>query len=105
MIPNTLKVGDTFSDGNRTFEVLSVEGNGVYISKCIKTIPIDALTSIDVKVEEPKEETQLDSFNKYTKTEINRLNVAELEKVCDKLGLEKSTGMAMKKAIIEKLGL
>lgn len=105
MIPNTLKVGDTFTDGNRTFEVLSVEGNGVYISKCIKTIPIDALTSIDVKVEEKKEETQLDSFNKYTKTEINRLNVAELEKVCDKLGLEKSTGMAMKKAIIEKLGL
>ena len=105
MIPNNLKVGDTFTDGNRTFEVLSVEGNGVYISKCIKTIPIDALTSIDVKVEEPKEETQLDSFNKYTKTEINRLNVAELEKVCDKLGLEKSTGMAMKKAIIEKLGL
>lgn len=105
MIPNNLKVGDTFTDGNSTYEVLSVEGNGNYISKCIKTIPIDALTSIDVKVEEPKEETQLDSFNKYTKTEINRLNVAELEKVCDKLGLEKSTGMAMKKAIIEKLGL
>ena len=111
MIPSTLKVGDKFTDGNRTFEVLSVEGNGVYISKCIKTIPIDALTSVDVKREEKEEEIttddvkQLDSFNKYTKTEINRLNVAELEKVCDKLGLEKSTGTAMKKAIIEKLGL
>jgi hypothetical protein len=104
MIPKTLKVGDTFSDGNKTFEVLSVEGNGVYISKCIKVIPIDALTSVETKIEK-KEETQLDSFNKYTKTEINRLNVAELEKVCDKLGLEKSTGTAMKKAIIEKLGL
>ena len=106
MIPSTLKVGDIYTDGNRTFEVLSVEGNGVYISKCIKTIPIDALTSVETreeKKEEPKE--QLDSFNNYTKTEINRLNVAELEKVCDKLGLEKSTGTAMKKAIIEKLGL
>lgn len=104
MIPNTLKVGDKFTDGNRTFEVLSVEGNGVYISKCIKTIPIDALTSVETKIEK-KEETQLDSFNNYTKTEINRLAVAELEKVCDKLGLEKSTGTNMKKAIIEKLGL
>lgn len=113
MISSTLKVGDKFTDLNRTFEVLSVVEPGIYISKCIETIPIDALTSVDTKKvekkvevkEEVKEAAELDSFNKYTKTEINRLNVAELEKVCDKLGLEKSTGTEMKKAIIKKLGL
>lgn len=105
MISSTLKVGDKFTDLNRTFEVLSVVKPGVYISKCIDTKPIEFATNEPVKKEEPKEEKQLDSFNSYTKTEINRLNVSELEKVCDQLGLEKSTGMAMKKAIIEKLGL
>ena len=105
MISSTLKVGDKFTDLNRTFEVLSVVEPGIYISKCIDVKPIEFATNESVKKEEPKEETQLDSFNKYTKTEINRLNVSELEKVCDQLGLEKSTGMAMKKAIIEKLGL
>jgi len=108
MISSTLKVGDKFTDLNRTFEVLSVVEPGIYISKCIKVDPIEFATNEPVKAEkkeEPKEEAQLDSFNKYTKTEINRLNVSELEKVCDQLGLEKSTGMAMKKAIIEKLGL
>lgn len=104
MIPKNLKVGDKFTDGNRTFEVLSVEGNGVYISKCVGVNVKPEYTNETVK-EEPKKDTELDSFNDYTKTEINRLNVSELEKVCEKLGLEKSTGMAMKKAIIEKLGL
>lgn len=105
MISNTLKVGDKFTDLNRTFEVLAVTGPGVYISKCIEVRQTEFATNEPVKKEEPQKETELDSFNDYTKTEINRLNVSELEKVCDKLGLEKSTGTAMKKAIIEKLGL
>jgi hypothetical protein len=117
MIPTGLKVGDTFIEGNSTYEVTAVLP-GAYESKRIK---IDVGNSYayeeamakkpepikkEVKAE-PKEDApaKLDSFNKYTKTEINRLNNAELEKVCDKLGLEKGTGMAMKKAIIEKLGL
>lgn len=104
MISSTLKVGDKFTDLNRTFEVLSVVEPGVYISKCIKVDVKPEFINETVKAE-PKKETELDSFNDYTKTEINRLNVSELEKVCEKLGLEKSTGMAMKKAIIEKLGL
>lgn len=103
MISSTLKVGDKFTDLNRTFEVLSVVSPGVYISKCIKVDVIPEF--IDTPKEEPKEEKKLDSFNDYTKTEINRLNVSELEKVCEKLDLEKGTGTAMKKAIIEKLGL
>ena len=108
MISSTLKVGDKFTDLNRTFEVLSVVEPGVYISKCIKVDQVEFAINTPVKEEvkeEPKEEAQLDSFNKYTKTEINRLNVAELEKVCDQLGLEKGTGKAMKEAIIKKLGL
>lgn len=112
MISSTLKVGDKFTDLNRTFEVLAVESPGVYISKCIKVEPTEFATNEPVKKEVVKEEvkeevkeTKLDSFNDYTKTEINRLNVTELEKVCDQLGLEKSTGVEMKKAIIKKLGL
>lgn len=117
MIPKNLKVGDTFKEGYSIYEVTEVIPGG-YRSKRIKIDLGDsyayemamAKKPEPVKEEvkaEPKEEApaKLDSFNKYTKTEINRLNNAELEKVCDKLGLEKSTGMAMKKAIIEKLGL
>lgn len=115
MIPTGLKVGDTFKEGYGIYEIIEVDP---YVSKRIK-IDLESdyadeaivLKSAPVKKEEvkaePKEDApaKLDSFNKYTKTEINRLNNAELEKVCDKLGLEKSTGMAMKKALIEKLGL
>lgn len=121
MIPAGLKVGDTFKEGYGIYEIIEVIPSGYpaeYVSKRIK-IDLDSdyadevivLKSALVKKEEIKAEpkkdapAKLDSFNKYTKTEINRLNNAELEKVCDKLGLEKSTGMAMKKAIIEKLGL
>ena len=119
MIPKGLKVGDTFTEGNSTYEVLEVIPGG-YSSKRIKlnaeSYAYEEAMKAEPKKPEPvkeevkaevKEDTpaKLDSFNKYTKTEINRLNNAELEKVCDKLGLEKSTGMAMKKAIIEKLGL
>ena len=101
MIPKNLKVGDTFTVDNEIFEVLEVVELG-YNSKRIGFVD----EKKPVKKEEPvKEETQLDSFNDYTKTEINRLNVFELEKVCDQLGLEKGTGKAMKEAIIKKLGL
>ena len=102
MIPTNLKVGDTFTENGVKFEVTAIsplyEG---YESKRI------GFTDGEVKTPEVTEEVnnKLDSFNEYTKTEINRLNVTELEAVCDKLGLEKSTGVAMKKAIIDHLGL
>ena len=93
-----LKVGDTYTKGNEIFEVLEVVELGYNVKR---------IASVDEKkpVKEEKKETQLDSFNDYTKTEINRLNVFELEKLCDQLGLEKGTGKAMKEAIIKKLGL
>lgn len=108
MIPSGLKVGETFKDGNSLYRVRKIVPLG-YESEKIKAnnaveqpLPGKKEVKAEVKEDAP---AKLDSFNKYTKTEINRLNNAELEKVCDKLGLEKSTGMAMKKAIIEKLGL
>ena len=98
MIPKNLKVGDTFTVDNETFEVLEIVELGYNVKH---------IAFVDEKkpVKEEKKETQLDSFNDYTKKEINRLNVFELEKLCDQLGLEKGTGKAMKERIIEKLGL
>ena len=111
MIPKNLKVGDTFTEGNSTYEVIEVITGG-YRSKRVNVnteayayeLAMNATPKQEEVKEEVKEETPA-SETKYTKTEINRLNNAELERVCDKLGVEKGTGMAMKKAIIEKLGL
>ena len=96
-ISKTLKVGDKFTDGNRTFEVLVVCGEGVYVSKCIdvKVAPETIETP-----EAPKTETK-----SYTKTEINRMPNEKLEALCKELGIDISTGTQMKKEIIEKLGL
>jgi hypothetical protein len=93
MIPKNLKVGDTFTDGGFTYvvdEIVSVGYNSHRIEKPVK-IP-------EIK-EEVKEEPG------YTKTQVNRLPNAELEKLCEKLGLEIGTGTEMKRAIIAKLGL
>lgn len=102
MIGTNMKVGDTFEDGGRKFKVLKVNENGTYISEFIG----DKVTKPDVKIietEEVIEDTPAEVT--YTKTEINRKSTADLEKICEKLGLPKKTGTAMKKAIIEKLGL
>ena len=98
MDSKNLKVGDTFTQGNEIFEVTEVVELGYNVKH---------IAFVDEKklVKEEKKETQLDSFNDYTKTEINRLNVFELEKLCDQLGIEKGTGKAMKERIINKLGL
>ena len=98
MDSKNLKVGDTFTQGNEIFEVLEIVPLGYNVKH---------IAFVDEKklVKEEKKETQLDSFNDYTKTEINRLNVFELEKLCDQLGIEKGTGKAMKERIINKLGL
>lgn len=119
MIPKNLKVGDTFTEGNLTYEVteiVSMFGQTVYNSRRIgaeapqrPAEPTKQVKVEEASIEDKKADTEpsvkLDSFNKYTKTEINRLSKEELEKVCDKLGLEKSTGTAMKKVIIDHLGL
>ena len=110
MIPAGLKIGDTFTEGFSIYEILSLYPDGTYkearrIGFTQESFSPYSLPFAPVSEEEDKDPVQLDSFNKYTKTEINRLNNAELTKVCEQLGLEVSTGLAMKKAIIEKLGL
>ena len=96
MIPKNLKIGDTFKDGDSTYEVIRVLKDGNYISKrveCNKLVEED-------KFLEEKEENK-----KYTKTQINRMTIAELKKLANEYGIEATGGSAIKKAIIEKLEL
>lgn len=96
MIPKNLKIGDTFEDGDSTYEIIRVLKDGNYISKrveCNKLVEED-------KVLEEKEENK-----KYTKTQINRMSIAELKKLANEYGIEATGGSAIKKAIIEKLEL
>ncbi len=113
MIPKNLKPGDTFEDGNKIYEVISVVKDGYISKRVFENAKVEEfvnplITSDETPEELPfttVEENQLDSFNKYTKTEINRLSTAELTKVCEQLGLEPGTGKQMKVDIIKKLGL
>lgn len=91
-----LKVGDTFIEGNQTYivdEIVPLGYNAHAIGK-VTDKPVK-----EIPVEEPKEEVS------YSKTQINRMPNAELEKLCKELGIEVGTGTEMKRAIIAKLGL
>ncbi len=106
MIPKNLKVGDKFTEENRTYEVTKIVPLG-YESKLVASAPATGYKaeSASEAPEATIQDAQLDSFNKYTKTEINRLKNDELETLCDQLGLERDTGILMKKKIIDRLGL
>lgn len=96
MIPKNLKIGDTFEDGDSTYEIIRVLKDGNYISKrveCKKLVEKDEL--LEEKAEDKK----------YTKTQINRMSIAELKKLANEYGIEATGGSAIKKAIIEKLEL
>lgn len=96
MIPKNLKIGDTFKDGDSTYEIIRVLKDGNYISKrveCKKLVEKDEL--LEEKAEDKK----------YTKTQINRMSIAELKKLANEYGIEATGGSAIKKAIIEKLEL
>lgn len=105
-IPKNLKVGEKFTEGNRTFEVLEIVPLG-YNSRLVASAPAsgDRAESASEAPEATIKDAQLDSFNTYTKTEINRLKNEELERLCEQLGIEKDTGILMKKKIIDHLGL
>lgn len=96
MIPKNLKIGDTFEDGNSTYEVIRVLKDGNYISKRVEC---NKLVEKDKFLEEKAED------KKYTKTQINRMTIAELKKLANEYGIEATGGSAIKKAIIEKLEL
>lgn len=96
MIPKNLKIGDTFEDGGSTYEIIRVLKDGNYISKrveCKKLVEKDEL--LEEKAENKK----------YSKTQINRMTIAELKKLANEYGIEATGGSAIKKAIIEKLEL
>lgn len=96
MIPKNLKIGDTFEDGGSTYEIIRVLKDGNYISKrveCKKLVEKDEL--LEEKAENKK----------YSKTQINRMSIAELKKLANEYGIEATGGSAIKKAIIEKLEL
>ena len=96
MIPKNLKIGDTFEDGNSTYEIIRVLKDGNYISKRVEC---NKLVEEDKFLEEKAED------KKYTKTQINRMSIAELKKLANEYGIEATGGSAIKKAIIEKLEL
>lgn len=102
-----LKVGDTFIEGNQTYIVDEI----VPLGYNAHAITLDNVKKSGPKIE--KMAQQSDSLEKeitppdvnYSKTQINRMPNAELEKVCKELGIEVGTGTEMKRAIIAKLGL
>ena len=96
MIPKNLKIGDTFEDGDSTYEIIRVLKDGNYISKRVEC---NKLVKKDKFLEEKAED------KKYTKTQINRMSIAELKKLANEYGIEATGGSAIKKAIIEKLEL
>jgi hypothetical protein len=100
-----LKVGDYFTDDGRTFKVEAVNADGTYTSRFVG---FEEVKPSKTKKEEITEQEVKDDpvpEKKYLKSDINRLNVFELEQLCETLDIPKGTGKAMKKAIIEKLGL
>ena len=96
MIPKNLKIGDTFEDGDSTYEIIRVLKDGNYISKRVEC---NKLVEKDKFLEEKAEN------KKYSKTQINRMTIAELKKLANEYGIEATGGSAIKKAIIEKLEL
>ena len=96
MIPKNLKIGDTFRDGDSTYEIIRVLKDGNYISKRVEC---NKFVEEDKFLEEKAED------KKYTKTQINRMTIAELKKLANEYGIEATGGSAIKKAIIEKLEL
>lgn len=96
MIPKNLKIGDTFEDCGSTYEIIRVLKDGNYISKRVEC---NKLVEKDKFLEEKTED------KKYTKTQINRMSIAELKKLANEYGIEATGGSAIKKAIIEKLEL
>ncbi len=96
-----MKIGDTFKEGDCIYEVTGLVPEG-YLARMIKGMEDIPVYEVEKPVIEEKEEPEEQA---YSKTQVNRMPNAELEKVCKELGLEVGTGTEMKRAIIAKLGL
>ena len=93
-----LNIGDTFTEGDCVYEVLEIVPEG-YIAKMIKGMDDNDIPEVKQEVKEEEVKPS------YSKTQINRMPNAELEKLCKELGLSVGTGTEMKRAIINKLEL
>lgn len=93
MLAENFKIGDVFEDGGFKYKVTGKHELGYAISERIGTDNVVA----KVVEELPKPE--------YSKTQINRMSASDLENLCEELGIEKGTGVEMKKAVISKLEL
>lgn len=99
-----LKVGDTFVEGNQTYIVDEIVPLG-YNAHAITTEVVKK-TKKPVENTDKTEVSEITSTDvNYSKTQVNRMPNAQLEKLCKELGLEVGTGTEMKRAIIAKLGL
>lgn len=96
-----LNIGDTFTEGDCTYKVLEIVPEG-YIATMIKGMDNNDIPEVKQEV---KEEVKEEAKPTYSKTQINRMPNAELEKLCKELGLSVGTGTEMKRAIINKLEL
>ena len=94
-----MSIGDTFKEGDCTYKVTGIVPEG-YLATMIKGM--EDIPVYETKTEEVKPVVEEVT---YSKTQVNRMPNAELEKVCKELGLEVGTGTEMKRAIIAKLGL
>jgi len=106
------KIGDRYVDGEYTYEVIKVYENGTCeaqrVDKFTKAnVKKEGFTEVkDVVKSSVSEEKAITEPNvNFTKTQVNRMPNAELEKVCNQLGIKVGTGTEMKRAIIDKLGL
>ena len=103
MIPKNPKVGDTFID-EFTFKVIKVREDGTFVSQRVDMDEVVKTEDIPTEVK-GEVETEIKAEKTYSKTQINRMPNAELEKVCKQLGIKVGTGTEMKRALIDRLGL
>lgn len=107
MIAKNLKVGDTFTECGRVYEITKVFPT-CYESKFIRFEKEAVKEPVKEEIPfyfEEEEKVEIPQKKNYSKTAINRLAKEDLEKLCHEIGVEPGTGAEMKKAIIEKLGL
>lgn len=117
MIKRGLSVGDTFSDGGRTYKVERVLENGCYVSKAVSSVDEEAVSDDTASDAEMPEETAPDrqnaeenvpdeeSLRSYSKREIQRMKKADLEKLAAEIGVEFTDTESARAEVMKKLGL
>lgn len=106
---NNLKIGDIFYEEEYAYKVTGIVPEG-YLAERITETNVKSSDLPKTEMAQPShlEDTTPKNYKEsviFTKTQVNRMPNAELEKLCKELGIEVGTGTEMKRAIIAKLGL